>query len=484
MNDQAANPAEPAATVTAAAMTAPQPRRGVGRLRRWFRDGPLRRVYRNAGILLGGKTMAGLMELAAFALAARALGPGPFGILIMVMAYAQLIAGLAKFQSWQAVIHYGARCLEQGRRADFQSLVKFTALLDFGSAAAGALIAAAAAPLAGYWIGWDARTVTLAMFASLLVLTTISATPNGILRLFDRFDLLAGQSAVTPALRLIGTVAAFSFGADLTVFVVIWFASGIIGRLTLATLAWRELARQGFTHDMTWSLRRLVKPHPGLWRFVWSSNLSLSITTVVDRAPPLVIGWVLGPAAVGLFEVARRFAVVIVKPVSHLGQTIYPELAKLSSRDDPKAIRKLVLRASAVAGGVALIAFAAIAAAGPYLIGWTVGAAYADAYGLLVLLALTSTISVFAFPMGPVMYATGRPHIVLRVIVAISVFYFSLLAILLWQVGLIGAGIAAVARASANLTLQSLIARRLLSKRQKGPAAEPSRPLPERAGAR
>lgn len=481
MNDHVADPAEPTATAT----TAPRPRRGVDRLRRWFRDGPLRRVYRNAGILLSGKTIAGLMDLAAFALAARALGPGQFGVLAMVMAYAQLIAGLAKFQSWQAVIHYGARCLDRDRRTDFQGLVKFTMLLDVGSAAAGALIAAAVAPLAGHWMGWDTGTVTLAMFSGLLVLTTISATPNGILRLFDRFDLLAGQSAITPGLRLFGGVIAYLSGAGLTGFVAVWFASGIIGRLALVALAWRELARQDFTHDMTWSLRGLVKRHPGLWRFVWSSNLSASMATVVERAPPLVIGWLVGPAAVGLYEVARRLAVVIIQPVLPLGQTIYPELARLSSRDDPKAIRKLVVRAAAVAGGLALIAFAVIAAAGPYLIDWIVGHAYAGAYGLLVLLALTSAISVFAFPMAPVMYAAGRPHVLLQVVTAVSVFYFSILILLLWQVGLIGAGIAAVARAMTNLGLQATYVRRLLSKRQdESAAAGPRQPRPEQAGAR
>ncbi|MFQ5468325.1 MAG: lipopolysaccharide biosynthesis protein, partial [Kiloniellaceae bacterium] len=445
------------------------------RVRHWFRDGPLRRMFKNAGILLGGKTMAGLLELAAFAITARALEPASFGILIVILTYARLIAGLTKFQSWQAVIRYGAGCLEQDRRDDFQGLIKFTALLDVGSAIVGAAIVLAAAPLAGQWLGWDADTLPLAMLGSLLVLFTISATPTGILRLFDRFDLLAAQSTVTPTLRLLGSAMAYVLDAGLAGFVVAWIASGIAGRLALVVLGWRELARQGLIAGMTWSLRRLVKPHPGLWRFVWSANLSVTLNMVTERARPLIVSWILGPAAVALFEVARRFADAIIKPARHLGQSIYPELARLASQGAGKPLRKLVLRGAAVAGGGALVAFVIIAIVGQDLIGLIVGASYTGAYHLMVLLALASAISVAVFPIGPVMFTTGRAHILLLLTFILSTLYFGLLVMLLGQMGLIGAGIAGVARAATVLVALAVIMRRLpafLEARRDGPNAD------------
>ncbi|NIR61014.1 MAG: hypothetical protein GWO02_16650, partial [Gammaproteobacteria bacterium] len=75
---------------------------------------------------------------------------------------------------------------------------------------------------------------------------------------------------ITPGLRLIGVGAAYLVGAGFWTYVVVWFLSGVAGRLVLLAMGWREFARQGLMQGMSASLRRLVKPHHRLWRFVWT----------------------------------------------------------------------------------------------------------------------------------------------------------------------------------------------------------------------
>ena len=59
---------------TAGAKHASPPRRGRrSRLRRWLDDSLLRRVFKNAGVLLGGKAAAGLMSFGALAVRPGAL---------------------------------------------------------------------------------------------------------------------------------------------------------------------------------------------------------------------------------------------------------------------------------------------------------------------------------------------------------------------------------------------------------------------------
>ena len=166
----------------------------------------------------------------------------------------------------------------------------------------------------------------------------------------------------------------------------------------------------------------------------------------------------------GLFEVARRFAEIIAKPAAHLAQSIYPELAKLSSRGESKALRKLVVRAGALAGAGGLASFAVIAAVGQFLIRWTVGEEFADAYVLLVPMALASSIWFGTFAFGPVLFATGRAHWLMHFALVIGIFYLALLAVLIWQVGLIGAGIAAVASTLLGLLVLSVLAWRAVER--------------------
>ena len=448
----------------AIAAPAPAPERGLARLRQWFQDGLLRRVFRNASILLSGKTLAGLLSLGALAVTARALGPELFGILILIENYMRLVTGLAKFQSWQAVIHFGAHCLEQDRRRDLQGLIRFTTLLDVASAVLGTGVAVAVAPIVGPWLGWGPEVVPLAMLYSVMILFTLNATPTGILRLFDRFDLLATQSVVTPALRLVGVCGAYLADAGLGAFLLVWLVSGVVGRLVLLGIAWREFSRQGLMAGMSLSLRRLVKPHPGLWRFVWSTNFSTSLNVLSNRGRTLAVGWVLDPAAAGLFAVAREFADIIHKPVMHLGHVIYPDLAKLSAQDGLKSFRRLMVQSGLVAGTAVTLVLAVLIGLGKPILALTVGDAYLGAYGVFVLLALASAIRVFAFPLRPALVAAGRPHVLLRVQLVLAVLFFALLLALLWRIGLIGAGIAAIAVVVAEFGVLTIIVRRWLNR--------------------
>ena len=154
-----------------------------------------RRMLRNAGTLLGGKLAMGLVNLMATAIAVRTLGVEGFGTLILIHAFAQISATFTKFQSWQAVLRYGAVSLERGRWADFRALVRFTARLDAGSGLIGVLFCAGVAVLFGRFFGIGADLgVTAALYATSTAFM-VMATPTGLLRLFDRFDVLAARDA-------------------------------------------------------------------------------------------------------------------------------------------------------------------------------------------------------------------------------------------------------------------------------------------------
>jgi hypothetical protein len=101
---------------------------------------------------------------------------------------------VVKFQSWQTVLQYGASALlQKGDHPRFQQVLRFTLLLDFmprgGSASAGRhrRLAVLRQP-AGRRAEAPAARPTPCRSPS-----WISATSLGLLRLFDRFRILAGS---------------------------------------------------------------------------------------------------------------------------------------------------------------------------------------------------------------------------------------------------------------------------------------------------
>ena len=92
----------------------------------------IRRALTNTGWLMGARGINAVLSLGYLALATRSLGLEGFGSFVLVTAFAQAIAGLVSFQTWQAVVRWGQR------RETVGDAIGFAIGLDLLSWAAGA----------------------------------------------------------------------------------------------------------------------------------------------------------------------------------------------------------------------------------------------------------------------------------------------------------------------------------------------------------
>jgi O-antigen/teichoic acid export membrane protein len=421
-------------------------------VRQWFRDGIFLRIFKNAGLLLTGRATNGLLGLATLSLSARGLGLEQFGIFVLLQTYVLVIGALATFQSWQAVIRYGAICLETKNTAAFQALIKFTTLLDVAGVVLGTAIGIVVAPLIGPYVGWTPEVISYAQPFSLLILFTLTATPTGLLRLYDRFDILAAQAVVTPLFRLLGVGLAVFLDAPLWAYMLAWFTASFVGGVVLIYLGWREAARHGQIAGMTLSLSGITAPHGGIWRFSIFSNLHASLQIVTGQMSTFLVGLIAGPAAAGLFKIGRDVATAISKPAELLNQSIYPEFARLGSRGDWREFKSLIVRGGAVAGSGAVAMLVLSFFAGELFIRAFFGVAFTEAYWPLLLLVATAGMTLVGFPMDPALYAMGRPSIPLRIdTVVILGIYLPTLVVLTRLYGPAGAAASSLLTAAASL---------------------------------
>jgi O-antigen/teichoic acid export membrane protein len=416
---------------------------------RWFTDGIFRRIFKNAGLMLTGRVATGVFSLGTLSLAAHGLGVEQFGILILIQTYVLAITALTTFQSWQAVIRYGATCLENNNIPALQSLVKFTTLLDVAGVVLGSFVGYFAAPYVGPYVGWNEEVISYAQPFSFLVLFTIVATPTGLLRLYDRFDLLALHTVVTPALRFVGVGIATLISAPFWAFLLSYFVAGAIGGVVLLYLGWREIYRDGGLKGVSFSCSGLTVPHGGIWKFSILSNLHASLQVVTAHMSTFLVGIVAGPAAAGLFRIGRDVATALTKPAELLNQSIYPEFARLGTKGGWDKFAYLILRSGALAGGAgALLLGLTFAFGEPFLV-FFFGAPFADAYLALALLVASAVITIAGFSMDPALYAMGRPSIPLRIdVVSILIIFVPLLVVLTRLYGPTGAAIATLVSAA------------------------------------
>ena len=419
------------------------------------RPGVVRRIYANLSLLLGGKAGAGVLSLAYLAVAARALGPADYGALVLVHAYTILVGGVVNFPGWHAVVRYGAQAQDDPPR--LLRLLRLTAAVELSAAALAVALAALLAPVVGPHLGWPPQALAFAGPYSLAVLASARSTPAGYLQLRRRFGLLAAHNLVAPGVRLAGALVAGALGWGLRGFLIVWLVAALAeGGAMWALGLWT--ARRDLAGRALWGgLAGVRTENPGVWRFMIAANSDVTFSELSARMAPLAVGWILGPAAAGLYAVAQRAGAVLAQPALALGQAAYAELAVLATAPDGTArVRAAALRCIGVALPPAALVVAAVALFAPQLAKLLAGGAFVGAAGTLAWLAFARVVLVAAPPLSAALVATGRPGRSVQANIASSLGMFPLLLWLLAGHGLAGAGWQAVLQAAATVALLAL----------------------------
>ncbi|MBI2300044.1 MAG: lipopolysaccharide biosynthesis protein [Armatimonadetes bacterium] len=383
----------------------------------------MRRLAKNSATLFSSNALASVFGLVTLALTSRGLGLAMFGLLQVIQAYSGTVEALLSFKSWQAMVKFGSDDLGNGDVETFRSLIKLGFLLDCGTAVLGAAVVAASVWRVGGLWHWDLATNRLVALSGLVLLSHVSSTPTGILRLFDRFDLLGCTSLVTALCRMVGAAAAFGLHGGLTTYVACWVAAEYTaGAVTLALTA-RELLRRG--HGTFWrsSPRPALDKHAGLPRFLLSTNLDSTVRGVVDKADMLVVGRLGGNEAAGLVKVARQFAGLIGRVLGPVYQAVYPELARLLGSGRRDVFKRLVAGMSRATLVPVAVLFVAAVTVGKWAIAVTTGPAFVAAYPALVWFSLGVCVQAAAFAWPAAILALGRADCLLGVGMVASVVY-------------------------------------------------------------
>ena len=409
-------------------------------MKKWFSDGVFRAVLRNAGYLGSTKLIGAGLGLIALASAGRGLGPHLFGVLMIVHTYATGTGSLVKFQSWQMILRYGGPALRLGDVPRAKDAIRFAFGLDIASGLVGMALAMLALPVLAKTFQIPPEYFWLALIYCTLVPTMSAATPTGVLRLLDRFDLLAAQQLATPILRASGAGAAYLSGTGFTGFVIAWYVADLAGDLILWAMAVRELRRRDMLDALRPGLRAPARRLPDSWSFAWTTNIAISLDASWGQLSNLVVAGILGPTAAGLYKIANTLIDTAGKPANLMTKGFYPEIMRL----DPASKQpwRLALRTGIFAALMGIAVVAVVVLGGRPVIGFAFGAKYLPAYGLLSAMVVALVVAMAAFPLESLLYMVGRQRAALVAQAAGTALYLTTLTVLCHRFGLPGAGAA------------------------------------------
>ena len=408
----------------------------------------LRRIFGNLGLLISGKAGAGLISLAYLVIVARTLGASGYGVLILIHAYVTLVGGIVAFSGWHGIVRFGALALEEGDHDRFLRLGRLLTLIEFGFGAAAILVAILLVPVVGPHMEWPPEAMRFAAVYSLATLANVRSTPLGVLQLAGRFELIAAHHLISPGVRLVGSILVWALGGGLVGFLGVWLAAAIAEWASMWAFGLWALRRLNVTAPLIGPVRGAVGENAGLVPFIATTNVDITLRELAPRLVPLAIGWILGPAAAGLFSLAQRASVVLEQPATLLGQASYAVLAKLVAERDFAQLRRAVSHSAAMALALSIPVLILLAFFSNPILGLLGGTTFRGGATLLILLALGRAVSIAAPPYSSGLIAMGLPSRSILVNLVSNLLLFPLLPLFLLWFGINGAGWHAVVQAA------------------------------------
>ena len=420
------------------------------------------RILANTGWLLGGKGVGAVLSLAYLAIVTRTLGVADFGRFALVLSAANVIKALVSFDSWQIVVRYGQPHLTAGNGDALNRVLRFCILIDLASALAGAAVAGAIILLFGPALGLEPGMGVEVWLFSLLMMITIRSSPTGVLRLFDRFDSAAFAETMIPVGRMIGAVAAWLLMPGITGFLLAW----AFAELLCALSYWFLALRVGGDRIGNWRAGRALdarRENPGIIGFLTATNLQTSLGSIGQQVAVLIVGGFVGPAGAGLYRLANQLANSLTKISSLLSRSIFVELSRTSAQGT-EALGALFRRTNRLALVAGAVIIALILTIGYPLLGLIAGADFLPAYPLLLMLGMSACIDLAGVSYRPLLMATNRAGLSLRISFLSTLLLLGLQSALLPIYGTKGAAMANILSSLAAFTMMGLASRRAVGR--------------------
>lgn len=414
-------------------------------VRRWFDEKDFRTLWANATALLAGNVSAAFCDVVTLILTARLLGVEAFGVLVLIQTCVRITDALTNFQSWQAVIKFGADAMKQPERADFAKLIKFGTILDFCSSTLGALVSVGVFLVVAGWQSWNPEITTLAIFYGLSIVFNIVGTPTAVLRLFGKFRTLALAQFGVALVKMLAVVVAFFSEWDVSFVYWIWILGNIATPMVIVALGWRAAhLRMGLLSVLRTPVRGVRQQFEGIIRFFVTTNFTESIRLIAKEVDIIVVTSFAGTGAAGIYRIAKQFASIPDRFTLPVRDAVYPEIAKLRASGHIEKLKSYVMRTGVLCGGFGLAVLVGALLLGRLAIELTVGPEFADAYWPLVVYLISITIYMFGISFQSVLLSVNEPGRILQVFLIGNVVYVIALVWLCSYFGAVGAAAAHV----------------------------------------
>ncbi len=151
----------------------------------------LKKVLKNAGILLSGNIGANIFGLLSVAIFTHSQGAKIFGYYVLFLAFIEIVDKIFNFQTWQAFIKFATDFQVKNEHHNVMMLLKYSFLVDLISLIVATIISLVLSNYAMNFFDIPKEYYSLLLLMSLTIFFKITEISTGVFRLYDRFKVQA-----------------------------------------------------------------------------------------------------------------------------------------------------------------------------------------------------------------------------------------------------------------------------------------------------
>ena len=375
------------------------------------------------GIWQGAISIADLIQLA---LVAHMLGVTQLGKLSLVMSFVVLVGQFFDVRVGTASTTFGARRLHQADSGGAAGVFQLSYLVDAVTGVLGFAVVAALAPVVGPHFVHNNGTNLILLFALTLLVSTVDETSLTILRVLDRFRLIAAYTVALQALRIAFVVAALMISRSLTavlVALIVYDFAGAIANGAFAAIAFRRSSglsiRARALGDFAEKRRMLT--------MMLHTNLVSYARLAQVQLPTLLIGLLSGATQAGVYRIGTAAGNAIGRLADPAYAAVLPRLARLWAAARTAEIRRLVRRATLIATLVMAVALTLLVTYRELVLRLLGGHAALASGTVLVLIGIAQAVDGVLFWTVGLLFAAGRSRRVSAIVLGGTALQISLL---------------------------------------------------------
>ena len=422
----------------------------------------LKNVLKNSAFIFSSTSIASIFGLTSTLILARYFGTEKYGIVALFQACVIIVRGFVNTQPWQAIIKYGVINLKLEQKKEFLNLAKITLLIEIFSAFLSGTVFILLLKFFNKFLGIPDVYINLGILYCFTAFLNYTGFFTGILRLFNKFNLISIHILISSIMRLIFIIAIWILKLSFIHSVYFLIIADIFHHvlfITFGIFVFNNKTKNNFFKLLTirGGLKSSFKEVAKYLAPIWGWSTLRMLPRELDL---LLVGSFLGLPSAGIYKITKQFASVLSRIYQPLYQAIFLDINIMNQNKDYKKLKKLLQQSTALIFLSSFILFLIFFVFGKNILLVIVGNSYSPAYWPTIIYLLACIISSFSITLLPFLFSIGYEKYVMKIYLMPAIIYFLIFPLFVMKFNISGASMAFVVF---NLGITILITKKSLS---------------------